>query len=216
MKKQIISISGFKGHGKDTVGNMLAEHAGYVPMSFADPLKRILSIQFGWPLEQLQGLTAESRTWREQPDPYWSEKLGRPFTPRQAMTEIGTDLIRHKFLDSQWRDLMQKQLQSHTSPVVITDARFQNELQMVRDQGGITIWVKRDPLPTWYDRVMWLNTLPVWQRKLIRPFLTELRTVHESETDWVGWDFDHVIDNTGSLDDLTSLVLEWYKTITPQ
>jgi hypothetical protein len=63
---------------------------------------------------------------------------------------------------------------------------------------------------------MWLNTLPVWQRKLIRPFLTELRTVHESETDWVGWDFDHVIDNTGSLDDLTSLVLEWYKTITPQ
>ena len=214
MTYRIISISGFKGHGKDTVGQILAQHAGYTPTSFADPLKRMLSVQFGWSLEQLQGLTAESRSWREQPDPYWSEKLGRTFTPRQAMTEIGTDLIRRKFLDTQWCDLMQKQLQSSVTPVVITDARFQNELQMIRDLGGVTIWVKRDPLPTWYDQVMWLNNRPVWQRKLIRPFLRDLKQVHVSEQDWVGWDFDHVIENTGTLEELEQLMLEWYKPLT--
>jgi hypothetical protein len=132
------------------------------------------------------------------------------------MTEIGTDLIRRKFLDTQWCDLMQKQLQSHTAPVVITDARFRNELQMVRDQGGVTVWVRRLPLPTWYDGALWLNSRPPWQRKWLRPFLSELNPVHESETDWLGWDFDHVIDNTGSLEELTSLVVAWAKTITPQ
>ncbi len=214
MTYRIISISGFKGHGKDTVGQMLAHHAGYTPQSFADPLKRMLCVQFGWDLHMLSGITPESRSWREQPDPYWSEKLGRPFTPRQAMTEIGTDLIRKKFLDTQWCDLMQKQLQSHVTPVVITDARFRNELQMIRDQGGFTIWVKRDPLPTWYDKVLWLNKRPKWQRKLIRPLFRELKQVHESEQDWVGWDFDHVIENTGSLEDLEQQVLMWYKPLT--
>jgi hypothetical protein len=214
MTPRIISISGFKGHGKDTVGRILAHHAGYQTRSFAEPLKSMLSIQFGWPLEQLQGLTPESRAWREQPDPYWSEKLGRPFTPRQALTEIGTDLIRRRFLDTQWCDLMQKQLQSDVSPTVITDARFQNELQMIRDLGGVTIWVKRDPLPDWYDQVMWLNARPAWQRRLMRPFLRELKSVHVSEQDWVGWDFDHVIENTGTLEDLEQLVITWHKQLT--
>lgn len=214
MSHPIISISGFKGHGKDTMGNLLATHTGYTPMSFADPLKRMLCAQFGWDAHMLSGITPESRAWRELPDPFWSEKLNRPFSPRQAMTEIGTDLIRRRFLDTQWCDLMQKQLQSRQTPVVITDARFRNELQMIRDQGGITVWIKRDPLPTWYDKVLWLNKLPVWQRKLIRPFLTELKQVHVSEQDWVGWNFDHVIDNTHSLQDLSDQVLAWHKQLT--
>jgi hypothetical protein len=214
MTHRIISISGFKGHGKDTVGQILAQHGGYKTMSFADPLKRILSVQFGWDLHMLSGLTPESRAWREQPDPYWSEKLGRPFTPRQAMTEIGTDLIRRRFLDTQWCDLMQKQLQNVHQPVVVTDARFRNELQMIRNLGGITIWVKRDPLPTWYDTAEWLNQKPTWQRKWIKPLLRELRGVHQSETEWVGWDFDHVIENNSSLEDLSQLVTTWHNQLT--
>lgn len=214
MTHRIISISGFKGHGKDTMGQILADHAHYTPISFAEPLKRMLSVQFGWDLHMLSGITPESRAWREQPDPYWSEKLGRPFTPRQAMTEIGTDLIRCRFLDSQWCDLMQKQLQQATQPMVITDARFQNELQMIRDLGGITVWIKRDPLPTWYDTVSWLNKKPAWQRNLIRPFLKSLKHVHVSEQDWVGWQFDHVIDNVGSLEDLHVNVLTWHNQLT--
>lgn len=214
MTHRIISISGFKGHGKDTVGNMLAAQAGYQPLSFADPLKKMLAIQFGWDPHLLSGITPESRAWREQPDAYWSEKLHRPFTPRRAMTEIGTDLIRRRFLDSQWCDLMQKQLQSRVMPVVITDARFRNELQMIRDQGGITVWVKRDPLPDWHDKVMWLNKRPTWQRKWIRPFLRDLKHVHESEQDWVGWHFDHVIENTGTLADLSECVQAWHKQLT--
>ena len=214
MTAQIISISGFKGHGKDTVGNMLAAHAGYTCVSFAAPLKQILSIQFGWPLDQLEGITPESRAWREQPDTYWSEKLGRPFTPRQAMTEIGTDLIRRKFLDSQWCDLMQKQLQEIQTPVVITDARFPNELDLIKRMGGVNVWVKRDPLPEWYSKACWLNSHPVCMRKWIKPFIRGLDHVHESEIAWVGSQFDHVIENTGSLEDLNKLVVAWHKQLT--
>lgn len=214
MNKQIISLSGFKGHGKDTVGQILAQHAGFTCVSFATPLKHVLSHQFGWDITLLEGITPESRSWREQPDPYWSTKLGRPFTPRQAMTEIGTDLIRRRFLDSQWCDLMQKQIQDLDTPVCITDARFPNELELVRRLGGTTLWVKRLPLPEWYDAAVKYAALPTWTQKLVKPFCTSIQHVHDSELVWTNWQFDHVIDNSHTLADLHDQVLNWYKQTT--
>jgi hypothetical protein len=214
MTSRIISISGFKGHGKDTVGRILKDQFGFQTTSFAEPLKQVLSVMFGWDPNNLEGITPESRAWREQPDPFWSEKLGKPFTPRQAMTEIGTDLIRHKFLNTMWCDLMEQKLSQVSGDWVITDARFTNELQLIKDLGGVCVWVKRQPLPEWYAQAEWLNKRPAWQRPVIKPFLKGLKGVHESETNWVGWDFDHVIDNTGSLDDLSDLIHMWHKQLT--
>lgn len=157
----------------------------------------------------LEGVTLESRMWREEPDPYWSNKLGRPFSPRQALTEIGTDLIRKKFLDTQWCDLMQKQLQNVSGPVVITDARFPNELSMIKKLGGTTVWVKRCPLPSWYDWSLWANSWPQPVRPMLRKVVPALKHVHASEQAWVGWQFDHVIDNSGSLETLETKVKNW-------
>ena len=211
MKKQIISISGFKGHGKDTVGRILKNKFDFHTTSFAEPLKQMLSVMFGWDLQALEGITSESRSWREQPDPFWSQKLGRPFTPRHAMTHIGTDVIRRKFNNNMWCDIMHKKLADTQQSWVITDARFRNELQLVKDLGGVCVWVKKDPMPEWYSHAVKLNALPAWQRTLVKPFVTSLRDVHESETNWVGWEFDHVIENTGSLQDLENVVCEWAK-----
>jgi hypothetical protein len=216
MKKQIISISGFKGHGKDTVGQILKTHFGWDTMSFADPLKHTISVMFDWEYDMLEGITPESRAWREQPDPFWSQKLGYEFTPRKAMTQIGSDLIRRKFNDDHWCDLMHKRLVHITNTCVITDTRFKKELSMVKTQGGICVWVKRDPLPAWYSQALWLNNRPEWQQQIIKPFLGKLHDVHYSETNWLGWDFDHVIENTGSITDLTTLVLEWAQSITAE
>ena len=207
MKNKIISISGFRGSGKDTVGAHLQLDHGFESVSFAHPLKQTVCAMFGWAESDLAGKTPESRAWRTQPDPYWSEKLGRPFTPLDAMTEVGHDLIRGKFLDSIWLNRMEQHLTQHDQTNwVITDARFTPELQLIRDQGGITVWVKRDPFPTWYDTHEWLQQQPAWCARWIKPFLKDLRSVHVSETEWLDWSFDHVIENDQDLNHLFTQV----------
>ena len=65
----IIGLVGFIGSGKGTVGDLLSQE-GFIPDSFARPLKDACSSIFGWPRELLEGNTEFSRTWREQPDKF--------------------------------------------------------------------------------------------------------------------------------------------------
>src|SRR5579863_3132559 len=51
----IIGITGRKRSGKDTVGNYLVEHYGFVKVSFADTLKEACKIIFGFSDEQVYG-----------------------------------------------------------------------------------------------------------------------------------------------------------------
>lgn len=78
---------------------------------------------------------------------------------------------------------------------VITDTRFPNELKAVKDKGGITIRVNRKPEGKWIDKQEWdLHT------KGIVP--------HESETALDNAEFDYVIDNNGSIEELVEKVRE--------
>ena len=73
----------------------------------------------------LEGLTDESREWREQVDLWWVEKLGIPdFTPRWAMMHVGTDVMRQHFHPDIWVYNVERRLQQSDGPVVIIDARF--------------------------------------------------------------------------------------------
>jgi hypothetical protein len=78
--------------------------------------------------------------------------------------------------------------------VVISDVRFPNEVQSIKRQGGMVIWVQRGPLPVWYDTAIAALDGSV---SALRD-LTE-QGVHSSETSWLGTDFDAVIDNNGSI-----------------
>lgn len=204
--KHIISITGFKGSGKDTVGALLAQHHGYQTHSFAAPVKQILSVMFDWPLDLLQGVTPQSRQWRETPDLHWSEIMGKPFTPRLAMTMIGTDVVRRRVHPNQWVTLCARHLSQASCSTVVTDARFVNELEMIKRMGGHTVRVVRSSEPSWYDHAMLLNQLPKWCRSTARCVVPSLRKIHSSETDWIGWQFDHVIYNTSDMDYLSHQV----------
>jgi len=202
----IIGLVGFIGSGKDTVAKKFVEH-GCVQDSFAAPLKDICSSTFGWQRELLEGDTIESRDFRETPDMFWSRKLNIPnFTPRLALQLIGTDVMRNHFHQNIWLNSLEYRIRCslNTSKcVVVSDARFQNELKLIHELNGKIIWVQRDTLPEWYDTAVSANAGNAVSRKIME---TRYRDVHESEWNWAGYPIDYVINNVGTLEELYSQV----------
>jgi hypothetical protein len=80
--------------------------------------------------------------------------------------------------------------------VVISDCRFPNEIKAIRNQGGIVLRVVRGPEPEWYDLAVESNNGSFDHMKTAYP------DVHASETAWVGTEFDAVLDNNATLDQL--------------
>ena len=109
----IIGICGFAGSGKDTIANHLIETHGFKKLSFASVLKDIVSILFSWDREMLEGLTKESRKWRETKDEWWSKKLERTITPRYVLQDLGTDLFRNHFDQNFWSVILERKLNNY-------------------------------------------------------------------------------------------------------
>lgn len=136
----MLALCGAQGAGKDTVAAMLQEH-GYVRMSFAAVLKDIVAMMFDWPRDMLEGLTPESRRWREERDSWWSEQLGADITPRRALQLVGTNVFRDHFHKDIWLLCLKRRLVSNA---VITDCRFENEARMLkREFNCVLIRVER-------------------------------------------------------------------------
>ena len=104
---KLIGICGPIGSGKDTIAGTL-QGIGWMRYSMAKPLKDMTAILFGWSRDMVEGSTDESRAWREQPDPWWSERLGRTVTPRWALQHIGTEVLRQNFHNEIWVACMER------------------------------------------------------------------------------------------------------------
>ena len=109
MNRKIICITGFEGSGKDTVASIMVKDYNFKRYSFADNLKSAVCSIFGWNFNDLQGITPESRIWREQVDEYWAKELHQPdFTPRKALQYIGTNLLRNQYNQDIWIKSLKK------------------------------------------------------------------------------------------------------------
>lgn len=199
----IIGICGFIGSGKDTIADYLVNLHGFRRESFANSLKDAVAQMFGWDRTMLEGRTKQSREWREQRDEWWSQRLGMEITPRKVLQHLGTNVLRVGFHDDIWIASLENKLRGIQDDVVITDCRFPNEIKAIRSAGGIVVRVVRGAEPAWYDAAESANRGPdgnaSWSVSKVK---LERMGIHASETSWVGTDFDAVLDNNGTLDDL--------------
>jgi len=200
----IIGVCGFIGSGKDTIADYLVNLHHFRRESFANTLKDAVAQVFGWDRTMLEGRTKQAREWREQVDPWWAQRLGIPhLTPRFILQQWGTEVCRKNFHDDIWIASLENKLRNSRDDVVISDCRFPNEIQAIKQAGGIVVRVVRGPEPEWYDAAVSCNRGPngnsTWALSGRR---LEQLGVHASETAWVGTKFNAVLDNNGTLDDL--------------
>jgi hypothetical protein len=138
-KYRVIGIAGKKFSGKDTLGHFFVQNYGYEQIAYADPLKEIGSI-FGFTDEQLYG------SKKEELDEFWQ------VTPRKFLQFVGTDMFRdnsNKISPNMgintWTNIVKKRIQENPDKCfVITDVRFPNEADLVKQLGGIIIKLKRN------------------------------------------------------------------------
>jgi len=198
--KMIISICGLHGAGKDTIGDYLVRVHGFKKMSFADALKDSVAAIFGWDREALNGLTQETRAWRESADEFWSNALGTIVTPRIILQTVGTHLFRDNFHRDIWMLTIKRRLLdlAKGQNVVITDCRFPNEMDMLREMGAQIVHVYRDATtPQWfYDYKYGSLTMD----DLIEG------GIHLSEFLWITESHHHDIENDGTIEILYSKV----------
>ena len=188
----IISISGTIGSGKNTIADYLIDKYNFKGLSFAESLKDALSVIFGWDREKLEGLTVESRKWREETDQWWAERLNIPnFSPRFAMQNFGTEVCRNHFHDEIWIASLERKILNATNNYVVTDCRFANEFNSIKRLNGITLRVEKTPRPIWYQYTNPLNL------EKLKDF-----NIHASEYSSVNLPYDHIIENNSTIENL--------------
>lgn len=200
----IIGLVGFIGSGKGTVANILTQQHGFIKESFAGAVKDAVAPIFGWDRQMLEGDTPESRHWRETPDTWWSNALGREFSPRLALQLMGTESGRNVF----HRDVWVLSFIRRTDPAkhyVLADVRFPNEIDLIRGTGGKVVRVKRGPDPDWYNMAEAYNVTTQWDGSM--QTMKMYPNVHYSEWAWIGKAFDAEISNSDTLETLEKRVV---------
>ena len=186
----LIGICGLIGSGKDTVAERLVNEHGYKRDSFAKSLKDAVASMFNWDRDMLEGRGQSSRHWREQPDKFWSERFGREVSPRSILQQFGTEVMRGQMYDGIWVDSCIGRYKGENT--VISDTRFPNEIKRIKECGGVILLVKRFKDPDWFTSYVEGNIEP--------------KGIHSSEYAWAKEEFDFVIENNGTKEELYSKI----------
>lgn len=141
----IIAFSGRKQSGKSTgadfITSIIDKHnMSYAIYSFADPLKKDICMGvLGLTEQQCYGSDDDKNTMT---DLWWD---GVQLTARAAMEIIGTKLFRG-LKTSVWVDATINKIRSQNLDLaIIADCRFPNEVEAVKNNGGLNIRLDLDP-----------------------------------------------------------------------
>lgn len=146
----IIGISGKARSGKDTLAAIAAKD-GWKRLAFADELKRKVREDFGLTLEQIDGKLKEIPTqYQTGPmtifdvDGFATESI-LYWTPREMMIEYGQ--FYRQFDKNYWVNIVLNKIRGLSSDenFMITDLRFPNEAEAVKNSGGAVIRLERHP-----------------------------------------------------------------------
>lgn len=133
----IIGITGKARCGKDTAAMHLVQQHGFVQLRFADALKNGLMSMIGLTNEQLEGEEKEKVI----------DWLGK--SPRELMQTLGTEWGRHMVNNNLWVNCMQRtidelKLLKNDINFVISDVRFENEANYIRERGRLLHLKRKD------------------------------------------------------------------------
>jgi hypothetical protein len=108
---------------------------------------------------------------------------------------MGTEAGRNVFHKDLW--VISLLNRAKNKDVVVTDVRFQNEIKYIQDNGGVVVRIRRGSEPEWYSLAEDAN-----QGFSSATMGMADKGIHKSEWDWIGSEFNYVIDNKGTLQDL--------------
>ncbi len=138
---KILGVSGFARSGKDTIANYLVREYDFTRLAFADPMRDLLYATN--PIVDSDG----ERDWRVQDavNMYgWDvAKVDYPEI-RALLQRLGTEGGRKIFGENFWVDQTIKKAKEIGGKIVISDVRFENEVEAIRANGGIVIRVNRE------------------------------------------------------------------------
>lgn len=161
----IIGLTGFAQTGKDTVAKVLCGNHNYERRAFADNVR---SFVYDLDIEGLR-LVVDTMGW---------EKAKQLYTVRRWLQKVGLS-ARNILGENVWITSVTSNL-TPFDKVVITDVRFLNEAEAIKNLGG-EIW------------------------RVERPGVGPVND-HISETELMSIEIDHVITNVGTFEELELLV----------
>lgn len=199
----IIGISGKMGSGKDTVAKIIQyltlDSEGLTREEWKSEINNS-HVGCSWQVKRfadkvkeiatlLTGIPREKFEDQEFKKSFLSEKWsvnGIKLTVREMLQKIGTDAMRDNFHPNVWVNALFASYNPLNDKWLITDTRFPNEARAIKERGGIMVRVERKGLPE--------NT-------------------HISETALDDWEFDYVIENNGTFEDLGDNVAKFIDKI---
>jgi hypothetical protein len=186
----IIGLSGYARSGKDEAAIAL-QQLGFHRVAFADKLREVLYQLNPLVSPTPEGYFVSPKTpmrlqdvigewgWGGYKESVHSDEI------RRLLQRLGTEAGRQTLWDSIWVDAAFAGAPEGLT-IVVTDCRFPNEAQAIKDKGG-EVW-----------RI---------EREGVGP-----ANSHASETGLDDWKFDVVIGNDGTLEDYHGIVREIAKT----
>lgn len=168
MKAKILGFTGKKGVGKNFVADIAkkivengtsaldvmldedcAEPIKVEYAAFADPMKEFLVNICGLDKAKIYGNDKDKNSptqYRWEKMPGWlKEKFGKkdgPVTIRHAMQIFGTELNREIWDQNLWVNAMKRRAENSKADwFFITDCRYQNEIDSIKEMGGIVLKV---------------------------------------------------------------------------
>jgi hypothetical protein len=151
---KIIGFAGRKQSGKTTCSEFVAKYYngsiapfnGAKIYNFADPLKKDICINIlGLTYDQCYGDDVSKNQYTEV---YWN---GVRLTAREVMQVVGTDIFRKMKKDVWASSTIVKIKNEQPELAIIADCRFPNEVEAIRDAGGLVIKLARNPYNSDHD-----------------------------------------------------------------
>lgn len=190
----LYGVGGYLRSGKDAFADRLVSDHGFLKLNMSDPLVEATSRLNPW-----IRLDHDVLILTEEEDSHWAyQAKAGTFVKWQALLrsvgyveskkhedvrdflqKLGTEVGRDMFDVNVWVNIAAekiRELRADGNSVVITGVRFQNELDMIFDEGGTSVWITR-------------------------PGTEPLAGGHRSENSLNPDMFERVIHNDGTLED---------------